>query len=239
MESHIPVFAHRGASGYCLENTFSAFEKARKLKADGIELDIQQTKDGQLVVFHDLDLFRLTGKKKLINECTYEEISALRLGKHFTRCFSKQRIPTFQEVVEWSKMYQMPLNVELKESLLEDTTPLINMLQHITLPHGSHFSSFHDELIKIVKMQRPDLETAILVTKKFNWKDLSKISYIDAVHANKRYYKEQYLKECLEANIGVRFYAIDGNEAFLQDPHPSVIGWISDYPDRVKKMQKK
>lgn len=237
MQSHIPVFAHRGASGYCLENTFSAFEKARKLKADGIELDIQQTKDGQLVVYHDLDLFRLTGKKKLINECTYEELSTMPIGKHFTRRFSKHRIPTFQEVVEWANAYQMPLNVELKESLLMDSTSLVNMLQHITLTEGSHFSSFHDELIKIVKMQRPDLETGFLVTKKFNWNELSKLSYIDAVHANKRYYKEQYLKECEEAKIGVRFYSIDGYETFLKDPHPSVIGWISDYPDKVAKAQ--
>ncbi len=64
MTNSIPIFAHRGASGYALENTFKAFEKARKLGADGVEIDIQLTKDDELIVYHDLDLFRLTGKRK-------------------------------------------------------------------------------------------------------------------------------------------------------------------------------
>lgn len=64
MTRNISIFAHRGASGYALENTFKAFEKAKKMGADGIELDVQCTKDSVLVVFHDIDLFRLTGKRK-------------------------------------------------------------------------------------------------------------------------------------------------------------------------------
>ena len=47
------VWAHRGASAYAPENTLEAFQKAVELKADGIELDVQQTKDGKLVVIHD------------------------------------------------------------------------------------------------------------------------------------------------------------------------------------------
>lgn len=235
----IPVFAHRGASGYCLENTFSAFEKAKKLKADGIELDVQQTKDGQLIVFHDGDLFRLTGKRLAVNECTYEELLELPIGKNnWMRRFSKARIPTLEQVVDWANHNEMSLNIELKETLLSDPTSLVKMLQTITLPKGSHFSSFHSELLQIVKMQRPDVETAFLVTKNFDWKELSKLSYVDAVHAHKRYYKERYLKEASKAKIGARFYAIEGNESFLKDPHPSVIGWITDYPDKVAKTQK-
>ena len=47
------VWAHRGASGYAPENTLEAFKKAEKMKADGVELDVQLTKDGELVVIHD------------------------------------------------------------------------------------------------------------------------------------------------------------------------------------------
>ena len=56
MTKHIPIYAHRGASGYAFENTFEAFEKARKLKADGIELDVQLSEDGVCFVFHDISL---------------------------------------------------------------------------------------------------------------------------------------------------------------------------------------
>lgn len=238
MVKRIPIFAHRGASGYSLENTFKAFEKARKLGADGIELDIQCTKDNILVVFHDLDLYRLTGVKKNVNLCTYDELSNFPLGKPLIRRFSKERIPTLQQVVEWANNYQMPLNIELKESLLTNQKPLIDILQRMVLPNGSHFSSFHDELIRTVKLQRPDFETAYIVTKKFDWNDLKTSTHFDAVHANKRYYKAKYLDAFTNASKGIRFYAINGTESFLTNPHPLVIGWITDFPDRVAKKEK-
>ncbi|QCR32801.1 glycerophosphodiester phosphodiesterase family protein [Lysinibacillus sp. SGAir0095] len=238
MTNRIPIFAHRGASGYALENTLKAFEKARKLGADGIELDVQCTKDNCLVVYHDLDLFRLTGLKKKITECTYEELLSYPLGKHFFRKFSKERIPTLQKVVEWANLYSMPLNIELKESLLNNQKAIIDGLKGLALPKGSHFSSFHDELLKLVKMQRPDAQTAIIVTKKFNWQELRQQSHIDAVHAHKKYYKPEYFKACSSVGKGLRYYAITGKEKFLANPDTSVIGWITDFPDTVANAEK-
>ena len=55
------VWGHRGASGYAPENTMTAFEKAVELGADGIELDVQLTKDGELVVIHDETIDRVSG----------------------------------------------------------------------------------------------------------------------------------------------------------------------------------
>ena len=60
------VWAHRGASGYAPENTLEAFELAAKQKADGVELDVQLSKDGELVVIHDEIIDRVTdGKGKV------------------------------------------------------------------------------------------------------------------------------------------------------------------------------
>ncbi|MCM3389284.1 glycerophosphodiester phosphodiesterase [Ureibacillus chungkukjangi] len=238
MTKRIPIFAHRGASGYALENSFKAFEKARKLGADGIELDVQCTKDNCLVVFHDIELFRLTGVKKKINECTYEELRRYSLGKHILRRFSKDKIPTLTEVVEWANLHNLPLNIELKESLLENRNAVIDVLKGLELPKGSHFSSFHDELLRIVKMQRPEFQTAIIITKKYNWQELSKQSHIDAVHAHKRYYKREYFRACIDAGKGLRYYSITGKESFLAYPDPSVIGWITDFPDIVAKAER-
>ncbi|RHW38438.1 glycerophosphodiester phosphodiesterase [Lysinibacillus yapensis] len=238
MSKSISIFAHRGASGHALENTFKSFEKARILKADGIELDIQCTKDGVLIVFHDFELFRLTGINKKISECTYEELMNFPLGKHFFRKFSKERIPSFQQVVEWANFHNMPLNVELKETLLNNREAMIEGLKKLKLPAGSHFSSFHDELLRLVKMQRPDYETAFIVTKKFDWQELVNLSHIDAVHAHKKYYKQRYLEAAQQAGKGIRFYAVNGTEPYLAAPDESVVGWITDYPDKVAKKVK-
>ncbi|BDH62047.1 glycerophosphoryl diester phosphodiesterase [Lysinibacillus sp. PLM2] len=238
MHKRIPIFAHRGASGYTIENTMHAFNLAKELGADGIEIDVQMTKDEEFIVFHDLNLSRLAGINKKISDCTLQEINHIRIGKRFWRLFKREEIPSLKQVIEWANENQMPLNIELKESILKNTKPLIDVIQKLELPVGSHFSSFHNELMKVVKMQRPDFQTAFIISKKFNWVDLQTMTYIDVVHASKKYYKEQYINHCVEANKNIRFYSIVGYEKFIKDPHPSVIGWITDYPNKVLKAQK-
>ena len=237
MITHIPVYAHRGASGYAVENTLEAFEKARKQKADGIELDVQLSADGVLFVFHDVSLQRLTGVRKSIHECKAEDIKGFRLGRRFFRRFTGKRIPTLEEVLNWAIEYNMPLNLEIKETLLDDVMPFIQLLKRYRLPAGSHVSSFHQQLLHTVKLYAPHIETAIIVTRKFEWDHLQQLNYIDAVHAHKRYYKERFLKVCEAARKPMRFYSIDGSERFLSSPDPIVVGWITDYPDRIVKIQ--
>ena len=79
----ISIFAHRGASGYAVENTLEAFEKAKELGADGIELDLQISKDAIFVVFHDLELKRLAGVRKFVSDCTFDELIQYNLGSRF------------------------------------------------------------------------------------------------------------------------------------------------------------
>ena len=68
------VWAHRGASGYASENTLDAFRKAVEMGADGIELDVQMTKDGELVVIHDETIDRVSNGKGWVKDYTYEEL---------------------------------------------------------------------------------------------------------------------------------------------------------------------
>ncbi len=233
MMKHIPIYAHRGASAYAVENSVEAFEKAIALYADGIELDVQRSKDDGLYVFHDLNLKRLTGVNRFIHECTAEELKGLRIGKGFFRRFGKSRIPKFENVLQWAKEHDTPLNIELKESLIDHMEPVIRRLKEHRLPKGSHVSSFHDSLLYEVKEHCPHVETAIIVTKKFDWPSLQNMRHIDAVHAHKRYYKPRFLQICEEAGKHMRFYGIEGKEPFLEYPHPMVAGWITDYPDRI------
>ena len=70
------VWAHRGASGYAPENTLAAFQKAVDLGADGVELDIQLTKDDQIVVIHDETIDRTSDGKGWVKDYTLEEVRA-------------------------------------------------------------------------------------------------------------------------------------------------------------------
>ena len=230
------IFAHRGASGYCFENTFEAFEKAKLLGADGIELDIQQSCDFEYFVIHDNLLMRLAGLKRFVFESTADELKQVRLGKRFFRLFSHKRIPLLSDVLQWANEQQMPLNVELKETLLENVPHFEQMIAKWQLPKGSHVSSFHNELLVITKRVRPDIETALLITKKMPIHEIVHYPHIDTIHANKKYYTRHFLNVLSVADKKVRFYNIDGSEQYLANPHPAVIGWITDYPDIVRKI---
>ena len=83
------VFAHRGASGYAPENTLVAIKKAIEMKADGIEIDIQLTKDCKIVVMHDWKVDRTTTGRGYVYELDYEYIKTLDAGQWFTKDFIK------------------------------------------------------------------------------------------------------------------------------------------------------
>lgn len=108
------IGAHRGASAYCPENTLASFKKAYELHADLIELDVQLSKDGQIVVFHDFMLDSKTDDKGLLRDRTLSELKKLDVGTWFSENFSGERIPTLEEVLSWAKD-KIWLNIELKQ----------------------------------------------------------------------------------------------------------------------------
>jgi len=107
------IIAHRGASSHAPENTLSAFLLAVEQGADAIELDVQLTKDNQVVVFHDTHLNRTTDGSGLIKDLTYSEISELNAGISFDPAYQGEKIPILSTVFA-----RLPsdviLNIELK-----------------------------------------------------------------------------------------------------------------------------
>lgn len=124
------VTAHRGASAVFPENTMKAFEEASRLGADYIELDVQETCDGEIVVVHDRNLARLAGVKKNVDEMTWAEIQELEVGSHFKEEFWGEKIPTLKEAVVFAKEAGIKLNIELKtmgrEDLVQKVMDVVN-----------------------------------------------------------------------------------------------------------------
>jgi len=79
------IIGHRGAKGIVPENSLSGFKKAVELGIDGVELDVHLTKDGKLVVIHDMDLKRLTGIKIPIKQLTFKELKKYDISELFTK----------------------------------------------------------------------------------------------------------------------------------------------------------
>lgn len=235
----VPIYAHRGASAYALENSAAAFIKAIELGADGLEIDLQLTKDLVPIVTHDVDFWRLAKTRKKCSSMDYEEVKKLKLGTSFLRIVNGDSIQTFEEVLAFAEKNELALNVELKETFL-DAPQQVDLLFKRSYAHlNIHFSSFHYEVLERIKKCNPMLQTAYIGTKKTNWEQLNRLTAADALHMHKRHYTKKKLDLAFKSNMPLRFYGIEGNEKYLTNPHPVVVGWITDFPDKVLNKQLK
>ena len=91
------VFAHRGFSGRYPQNTMLAFQKALESGCDGIELDVQLTKDGEVVIIHDEYLDDLTDFTGNVRDYTLGELKSCNAGGKWQEAYGFQPIPTFEE----------------------------------------------------------------------------------------------------------------------------------------------
>lgn len=116
------VFAHRGAMAYRPQNTIPSFELAWEMGADGIELDVQCTSDGAVVVFHDDELDGLTDGTGSVREKTFDEIRSIDAGSRFSARYASERIPLLETVLRVRPLRSF-VNIEIKTALRRDSIP--------------------------------------------------------------------------------------------------------------------
>jgi glycerophosphoryl diester phosphodiesterase len=148
------IYAHRGSSIVYPENTMPAFTRALKEGANGIELDVQLTKDEHVVVFHDWTLRRITGKKGTVGDYTLAELQKMDAGAWKHARFTGTRIPTLEQVLRHATIKKTALNIELKnffamknglEKKVIDLVHKYNAAAHTVI---STFNPFSLELLR-------------------------------------------------------------------------------------------
>jgi glycerophosphoryl diester phosphodiesterase len=94
------VVAHRGAAGAAPENTLASVRRALEDGADWVEIDVQETRDGEVVVVHDSDFMKLAGNPLKVWEGDLAQVRALDVGSWFDARFGDERVPTLEEVLD-------------------------------------------------------------------------------------------------------------------------------------------
>lgn len=164
------VWAHRGASNYAPENTLIAFEKAVEMGADGIELDVQMTKDGELVVIHDETLERVSDKRGWVKDVTYAELKEINVNKNFPE-YGKVTVPTLEQVYLLIKPTNLTINVEIKTGIVfyeEIEERVIDLTERYGLSDRVIYSSFNHYTIQKIKKLRPQAVTGMLYSDGLN-----------------------------------------------------------------------
>lgn len=236
------IFAHRGFSGYYPENTMLAFQKtAEESLADGIELDIQMTKDGELVIMHDETLDRTTNGSGYLKDYTLEELKTLSVGVNVKGFFPRQTIPTLREYFTWLKTTKLITNIELKTSVFEYKgieEKLIAMVHEFGLEEQIWYSSFNHYTIAKVKELMPEAKCGLLMdTWLMNVGSYAASQNAATVNAGSWFCCKEGVAEDLHAH-GIKLQAWTPNDADLMkklvDCGTDVL--ITNFPDIASKV---
>lgn len=210
------VFAHRGASRYAPENTLEAFRLAMEQGAEGIELDVHLSADGELVVIHDETLERTTNGTGLVKEHTLAQLQALRADNHMEG-FEAARIPTLRQVLELVRPGDMQVNIELKTGILwyegiEEKT--LELVKELGMQDRVVYSSFNHYSIEEVRRLDPTAETAYLFSDViFEVEKYAARRGVKGLHPALWHVKmADFLADYLQSGLAVRVWTVNRPE---------------------------
>lgn len=233
------IWAHRGASGFAPENTLPSFEVAKELDVDGIELDVQMTKDGELVVIHDEMINRTSDGKGFVKDFTLEELRTFNFAKN-KPAFGFVTIPTLREVYELFRNTDYLINVELKTGVI--AYDLEEKVHKLTVEMGMEdrviYSSFNHA--SIIKMQQyvTKEQTAFLFSD--GWLDVAAYGAthrVQALHPDLHYPEmEDLIKSCHEKGIKVNVWTVNEEEHALRLRDMGVDAIITNHPGKMREL---
>ncbi|QBP41984.1 glycerophosphodiester phosphodiesterase [Paenisporosarcina antarctica] len=239
--------AHRGAAGYAPENTMAAFDKAIEMKADYIEMDIQRTKDGELVIIHDTSVDRTTDGSGYVRDLTLNELRSLDAGSWKGTEFAGEKIPTFDQVLD--KYHgKIGILLELKapelypgieESIAEELKD-----RNLDKPQNQKMilQSFNFESMKKMNTLLPNIPIGVLTWSKAHTtpqalKEFS--AYADYFNPSYGLINEDLVNLVHSLGMKIQSWTVRSQASadFLLEM--KVDGIITDYPDYVDPRKEK
>lgn len=228
------IFAHRGASGYAPENTLEAFRLAMEQGADGIELDVHLTKDGEVVVIHDETLDRTSNGHGNVRDYTLEELKKFSFHNHMEK-YQGVQIPTLKEVLNLVKNSCMKVNIELKTGIywyegIEEKT--MDIVKTMGMEDRVIYSSFNHYSIQKVLEQNSDAETAYLFSDvPLNMEKYAKDTGVKGLHPAVYHLKmADFLETYMKSGLKVRVWTVNNKEDMKMFIDAGVDAIITNYP---------
>ncbi|MGO4773465.1 glycerophosphodiester phosphodiesterase [Flavobacterium sp. W22_SRS_FK3] len=221
--------AHRGAKGYEPENTLKAFQKALDIHADGIELDVHLSSDGQIIVIHDESIDKMTNGKGFVNTLSLTELKSVLIDE-------KYEIPTLREVFDLIDK-RCFVNVELKifdayakvSALIEEYVSEKNW-------NYNHFivSSFDWNALQEVHHLNPNIPIGVLTETDLDLA-LAFAEFIKAkaIHPYYHLLNLENTKEMQEKGFLVLPWTVNIDEDIQKTKSYNVNGIITDFPDKI------
>ncbi|MBG9813719.1 glycerophosphodiester phosphodiesterase [Bacillus endophyticus] len=233
--------AHRGASAYAPENTIAAFDKAVEMKADYIEIDVQRSKDGKLVLIHDTTVDRTTDGSGKVGNLTFKELRNLDAGSWKGEQFAGAQIPTFDEILD-RYHGKIGILIELKAPELypgiEENVAKELKERNLDKPQNEKImvQSFNHKSMKKMNELLPKVSIGVLTSSSADTTEqaLQEFStYADYFNPSYGIVTEDLVNQVHSLGMKIGSWTVRSQEAaaFLLDVGVDAI--ITDYPDYV------
>ena len=224
------IIGHRGASAYAPENTMAAFELAAEQGADGIEFDVQLSRDGRLVIIHDFDMSRTTNGQGKVVELTVAELQAFDAGQG-------QIIPTLDELFE-AMGPRLLYNIEIKyfgwrdrgvETSVADRIAAYHLENHVLV------SSFNPIAVRRARRQLPRSVPVALIRGSGLMKYTYWLAGGEADHPHYSLVDETYMVWAQKRGYQTNVWTVDDPVAAQRLARLGVNGLITNKPDLIRK----
>lgn len=239
------ILAHRGASHRAPENTMAAFRLAVEMGADGIELDVQRSKDGEAVVIHNFTVDQTTDGHGQVKDLTLAELQRLDAGGWYAAEFAGERIPTLTQVLH-ELGPRLVLNLELKTATLFTDgleSEVVRLIEDTNMVHQVIVSSFNPLALWRVRRLNRHISTGLLYAPdqprylRDRW--LQSLARPNALHPRWDMIDEQTVVAAHRQQLAVNPWTCNEPEAMLR-----LIGWgvdaiITDRPDLLRQLLRK
>lgn len=241
------IIGHRGASAYAPENSLAAFALAFQQGADGIELDVHLTADGQIVVLHDDLVDATTDGHGLVEELTLAQVRALRLRARGATAFTDERIPTLTEVLDAWGHGTSTINVEIKPT---KSYALAEAVAQTVKAQGAAaavlLSSFDRIALVYLQAKHADLRRALLFPPSsftgaltglrgdLSWLTGAHALGCEAVHPLWRLVTPRVIERAHVLNLDVNVWTVDDEKGLRKLDALGVDGIITNDPARTR-----
>lgn len=244
------VMAHRGGSGLWPENTMHAFERARDLGVDVIEMDVQSTKDGVLVVLHDASLERTTDGAGRVGALTLAQLKKLDAGfrwspdggKTFPHRGRGLTVPTLDEV--FTKLPDMRFNIEPKQESPSIVKPLCRAIREKGMAGKVTIGAFRQNVLDEFRKECPEVQTSAGPAEVAEFMRASqngggtnepkfKALQVPESIMGVRVLTKSFVESAHAQNLQVHAWTVNEAEAMKRLMELGVDGIMTDYPDRL------
>ncbi len=228
------VIAHRGSSAAAPENTLAAFRLAAEQGADFVELDVQESADGEVLVVHDSDLMKVGGAALKIWETDAATLRTVDIGSRAGPQFSGERVPTLAEALSVCKGRTRVI-VELKsyghDERLEERVAAI--VEAAGMENDCIFMSLDRDMVRKMKQTRPSWRSGLLVAKGLG--DLTVLG-ADFLAVEARMATRRFVRRAHRAGQEVYVWTVDDPAWMLDTMGRGVDGLITNRPDLAREV---